>query len=84
MWTKPKQTAMHNKMDDEAKRVAKRLGAECVYIVAHFIDDKDPTALHGMSGGQLPMPESEFYRRQLMLYSQVETEETIPPEGELN
>jgi hypothetical protein len=79
MWTKSKQIAVNKKVNTEAAKLAKKLGAECVYVVAHFIDEADPTALHGMTGGQLPMPETEFYRRQLMLYSQIEVEETSPP-----
>ncbi len=50
-WNKAKQIAMKGKVDAEAKKLAKRLGAHSVYVVAHFADDLDPDALHSMSGG---------------------------------
>jgi hypothetical protein len=38
-WNKAKQIAMKGKVDAEAKKLAKRLGAHSVYVVAHFADD---------------------------------------------
>jgi hypothetical protein len=79
MWTETKKLQIHAKIRTEAKKLAKKLGAHSVYVVAHFVDEDGN--LHSMRGGQLPMPESAFYRRELMLYAETEAEETIP-EGE--
>jgi hypothetical protein len=61
-WTKAKRDSVKSKIDREAERAAKHLGAECVFMIAFF---GDGDYLHALEGGCAPMPLNEFYRQQL-------------------
>lgn len=61
-WTPQQRAAAQTKIDKEARRVAKKLGAKCAVIVAFY---EDGMYFHMQDGGQSPMPIEQLYRQLL-------------------
>jgi hypothetical protein len=76
-WNEDKQRAMKAKVDRELAKLAKKLGAHCIFAVAFFQDPFDPEILHQSAGGQLPYPPAQFFDRMAQLHREQESLEAL-------
>jgi len=63
-WTPERRSRVKAKVDKESARVAARLGAHSVWIIATFADGE---FMHLQDGGSSPWPLKELYKNMLLV-----------------
>ncbi len=63
---------LKKEIDKEALRVAERIGAYTVMIIATFEDKRDAATLHIQDGGSSPMPPAALLRKALATHEAAE------------
>ena len=70
--TTKQREVLKKKIDKEALRVAKSIGAYTVMIIATFVDKQDAATLHIQDGGNSPMPPASLLRKALATHEAAE------------
>jgi hypothetical protein len=75
-WSIKKASCVFPKINREARRAAKRLGASHILIIAHFDDRGDRKCFQVLEGGTTPDDRAETYRQ--LLAAKYSKQETLP------